>query len=261
MRGARPGLSPERERRRVLFLCTQNSARSQMAEGLLRALAGDRFDLASAGTEATRVHPLAVRAMAEIGIDRGHHTLEGLDRFLDAPWDDVITVCDAASACCPVFRGGARRLHWSFDDPSATTGTEEERLEVFRRLRDEIAARIRAGLPTSGDRLDDVGRRRAVVGVVAGFFVASASGAPTRSLSEYGRCRAGASRAIDTFTGPELSPGVDARERSHPDGAREPGRCCPGVRDRDRARRCASQHRPVGSLCKTSWGVSFAWAR
>jgi arsenate reductase len=130
----------------VLFLCTHNSARSQMAEGVLRALAGDRFDVASAGTEATRVHPLAVRAMAEVGIDLRRHTSKTLDRFLDAVWDDVVTVCDSANARCPVFPGGARRLHWSFDDPSAAAGTEEERLEVFRRVRDEIAARIRAWL-------------------------------------------------------------------------------------------------------------------
>jgi arsenate reductase len=130
-------------RRRVLFVCTHNSARSQMAEGLLRHLAGDRFEVASAGTEATRVHPLAVLAMDEIGIDMGRHTSKTLDRFLGERWDHVITVCDSAAERCPVFPGGAVRLHWSFADPSAASGTEEQRLAVFRRVRDEIAVRLR----------------------------------------------------------------------------------------------------------------------
>ena len=130
-------------RSRVLFLCTHNSARSQMAEGFLRALAGDRFDVASAGTEATRVHPLAIRVMDEIGIDLRGHTSKTLDGFLAEPWDWVITVCDSANQRCPVFPGGARRLHWSLEDPSAAGGAEDERLEVFRRVRGEIAGRIR----------------------------------------------------------------------------------------------------------------------
>jgi arsenate reductase (thioredoxin) len=133
-------------RSRVLFLCTHNSARSQMAEGLLRAAGGDRFDVASAGTEKTRVHPLAVRAMAEIGIDIGRHESKTLDRFLDDPWDCVITVCDSANESCPIFPRAAVRLHWSFADPSRATGPEEERLEVFRHARDEISARLRAWL-------------------------------------------------------------------------------------------------------------------
>ncbi len=125
-------------RRRVLFLCTHNSARSQMAEGFLRTLAGDRFDVASAGTEATRVHPLAVRAMAEVGLDLRGYASKTLDEFLDQPWDYVITVCDAASERCPVFPKNTNRQHWSFPDPSKATGNEEERLEVFRRVRDQI---------------------------------------------------------------------------------------------------------------------------
>jgi arsenate reductase len=133
-------------RERVLFLCTHNSARSQMAEGLLRALAGDRFDVASAGTEATRVHPLAIGAMAEVGIDLGGHRSKTFERFLDEPWDWVVTVCDDASERCPVFPGAARRLHWSFEDPARAPGTEDERLQTFRRIRDEIAARLRAWL-------------------------------------------------------------------------------------------------------------------
>ncbi len=132
-------------RRRVLFVCTHNSARSQMAEGLLRHQAGDRFETASAGTEATRVHPLAIRAMDELGIDIRSHASKTLDRFLAERWDFVVTVCDRASERCPVFPGGATRLHWSFEDPSAATGDEEQRLAVFRRVRDQIAARLRDG--------------------------------------------------------------------------------------------------------------------
>jgi arsenate reductase (thioredoxin) len=133
-------------RPRVLFLCTHNSARSQMAEGFLRALAGDRFDVASAGTEATRVHPLAIWTMGEVGIDISHHVSKGIDALVDQPWDTVITVCDDANERCPVFPGRATRLHWNFDDPSRVEGTEEERLRVFRRVRDEIADRLRGWL-------------------------------------------------------------------------------------------------------------------
>ncbi len=130
-------------RRRVLFLCTHNSARSQMAEGLLRDLAGDRFEVASAGTEQTRVHPLAIQAMAEIGIDISGHSSKTLDRFVDQPWDVVITVCDNANESCPLFPGAARRLHWSFEDPSAARGSEDEQLQVFSRIRNQIQSRIR----------------------------------------------------------------------------------------------------------------------
>jgi arsenate reductase (thioredoxin) len=133
-------------RARVLVVCTHNSARSQMAEGLLRALAPDRFEVASAGTEATRVHPLAIRAMDELGIDLRDHTSKTLDRFVAEPWDYVITVCDDANERCPVFPGRTTRLHWGFDDPSAATGTEEERLAAFRRVRDAIAGRLRTWL-------------------------------------------------------------------------------------------------------------------
>jgi arsenate reductase len=129
-------------------LCTHNSARSQMAEGFLRAFAGDRLEVASAGTEATRVHPLAVRAMDEVGIDLRGHTSKTLDRFLGEPWDWVLTVCDQASARCPAFPGPARRVHWGLEDPSAAAGTDEEQLAVFRRVRDQIAERLRAWLAT-----------------------------------------------------------------------------------------------------------------
>ena len=133
-------------RERVLFLCTHNSARSQMAEGFLRTMAGERFEVESAGTEETRVNPLAIRAMAEVGIDLGGHRSKTLDRFLDQQWNYVITVCDSANERCPVFPRSVGRLHWSFEDPSRARGSEDERLEVFRRIRDEIAARIRGWL-------------------------------------------------------------------------------------------------------------------
>jgi len=129
-------------KQRVLFLCTHNSARSQMAEGFLRSLAGDRFEVASAGTQATRVHPLAIRAMAEVGIDLGPHTSKVVDEFVEQPWDYVITVCDAANEACPVFPKKANRLHWSFEDPSQATGSDDVRLNVFRRVRDQIKRRI-----------------------------------------------------------------------------------------------------------------------
>ena len=129
--------------RRVLFLCTHNSARSQMAEGLLRHDGRGRFEVESAGTEATRVHPLAIRAMAELGIDISRQTSKTLESFLEEPFDVVVTVCDRANESCPVFRGAKSRLHWSFEDPSAAVGDEERRLAVFRRVRDQIRARIR----------------------------------------------------------------------------------------------------------------------
>ena len=129
-------------KRRVLFLCTHNSARSQMAEGFLRHFAGDRFEVESEGTEETRVHPLAIRVMGEAGVDLSCHRSKTLDRFLEQPWDQVITVCDQANERCQVFPRSAARLHWSFEDPSRATGTEEERLATFRRIRDQIGAQI-----------------------------------------------------------------------------------------------------------------------
>ena len=126
----------------MLFLCTHNSARSQMAEGLLRHLAGDRFEVMSAGTEATRIRPLAIQAMEEIGIDVSGQESKTLDQYLEEPFDYVITVCDDANEACPFFPGARNRLHWSFEDPSRAEGSEEERLAVFRRVRDEIRERI-----------------------------------------------------------------------------------------------------------------------
>ena len=113
---------------------------------MLRALGGDRFAAFSAGTEATHVRPLAIRALAELGIDIAAQESKTLTRYLDAPFDAVITVCDAANEACPVFPGATRRLHWSFDDPSRATGTEAAQLAVYRRVRDEIRARIEAEL-------------------------------------------------------------------------------------------------------------------
>src|SRR4029453_8318114 len=129
-------------RPRVLFLCTHNSARSQMAEVFLGPLAGDRFEVASAGTQATRVHPLAIRAMADVGIDLGGHTAKVIDELAEQPWDYVITVCDAANEACPVFPKKSSRLHWSFEDPSQATGNDDQRLDVVRRARDQINLRL-----------------------------------------------------------------------------------------------------------------------
>ncbi len=129
-------------KRRVLFLCTHNSARSQMAEGLLRFLGGDSFEAFSAGTEATFVRPLAIRAMSELDIDISGQQSKTLERYVREPFDEVITVCDAAAEACPVFPGALRRRHWSLEDPSKATGSEEEQLAVYRRVRDELRARI-----------------------------------------------------------------------------------------------------------------------
>jgi arsenate reductase (thioredoxin) len=119
-----------------------------MAEGLLRHLAGNRFEVVSAGTEATHVRPLAVRAMDELGIDISKQESKTLDRYLGETFDYVITVCDDANEACPVFPGAKRRLHWSFEDPAQATGSEEERLRVFQSVRDEIRGRIEGELLT-----------------------------------------------------------------------------------------------------------------
>ncbi|MGZ3679757.1 MAG: arsenate reductase ArsC [Ktedonobacterales bacterium] len=129
----------------VLFLCTHNSSRSQMAEGLLRARGGGRYGVYSAGTQPRGVHPLAIAAMREIGIDISEaagHRAKGMGEFAGQAIDLVVTVCDDAAEECPFFPGARRQEHWGFPDPSAATGTEEERLAVFRQVRDAIAARI-----------------------------------------------------------------------------------------------------------------------
>ena len=142
---------------RVLFLCTHNSARSQMAEGLLRHLSRNHFEAMSAGTEATHVRPLAIRAMDEVGVDISAQESETLGSYLREPFDYVITVCDEANEACPFFPGASERLHWSFPDPSKAQGTEEERLEVFRRVRDDIEDRIRRELIGTDDEKEDAG--------------------------------------------------------------------------------------------------------
>ncbi len=130
------------ETSRVLFLCTHNSARSQMAEGFLRRLGGDRYEVRSAGTEARGLNPLAVQAMAEAGIDISLQKSKTLDRYLAEPFDLVITVCDEANETCPYFPNAGERRHWSFPDPSAVTGDDETRLAAFRSVRDAIRERI-----------------------------------------------------------------------------------------------------------------------
>lgn len=131
------------DKKRVLILCTGNSARSQMAEGLLRQMANERFEVFSAGVEPTDVRPQAVEAMREIGVDLSGHRSKSVDEFAGQEFDYVITVCDNARERCPVFPGKTERLHWSFEDPAAAAGDEETRLSVFRRVRDEIESRLR----------------------------------------------------------------------------------------------------------------------
>lgn len=125
-------------KKRVLILCTGNSARSQVAEGLLRHDFGDRFEVASAGTKPSRVRPEAIAVMKELGIDIAGHRSKSVDEFADQKFDYVLTVCDNAKETCPVFPGHGNRLHHSFEDPAATDGSEQERLAVFRRVRDQI---------------------------------------------------------------------------------------------------------------------------
>jgi len=134
----------------VLFLCTGNSCRSQMAEGFLRSLAGDRFEAVSAGTHPSTLNPDAVDAMREVGIDISHQRSKGLTPFLGQHFDHMITVCDRAKESCPYFPHASSIQHWPFDDPAMATGTPEERKAVFRRVRDEIAARIRRFVDGAG---------------------------------------------------------------------------------------------------------------
>ncbi len=134
------------DRKRVLILCTANSARSQMAEGLLRHDAGDRFIVESAGTKPNQVRPEAIAVMKELGIDISAHRSKSVDDLLGREFDYVLTVCDNARESCPVFPGPARQLHRNFDDPAAAHGPETARLAVFLRVRDEIRAYLR-GFP------------------------------------------------------------------------------------------------------------------
>ncbi len=131
------------EKKRALVLCTGNSCRSQMAEGWINHLLGAGWEARSAGTvPAARVHPLAVRAMAEVGVDISGGKPEHVGAHLDEPWDLVVTVCDAANEACPTFPRPAPKLHLSFFDPASAEGTEDEKMTVFRRVRDEIRDRL-----------------------------------------------------------------------------------------------------------------------
>lgn len=129
-------------KKRVLFLCTHNSCRSQMAEGIVNHILGDRFTAFSAGTEKTAVHPLAVRVLAEIGIDISHHRSKELEIFAGQPFDHVITLCGSANERCPLFFGGVARVHLGFVDPSRCVGTEAEIIQAFRRVRDAMQEQL-----------------------------------------------------------------------------------------------------------------------
>ena len=130
-------------KKRVLFLCTGNSCRSQMAEGWLRRLGEDQFDVGSAGTHPVGLNPYAVAVMKEAGVDISNHVSERVDPYLDQQFDYVITVCDRAQETCPIFPGASSMLHWSFEDPAKAKGTYDQQLVVFRKIRDEIVERIR----------------------------------------------------------------------------------------------------------------------
>lgn len=130
-------------KQRVLILCTANSARSQMAEGVLRWLAGDRYEVFSAGSRATFVNPFAIQAMDEIGVDLRSHTSKTYDQFLGQPFDAVIPVCDNAAEACPFLPGQYRRIHWSFPDPAAVEG-DEAKLQAFRDVRDGLIEKFKA---------------------------------------------------------------------------------------------------------------------
>jgi len=127
----------------VLFLCTGNSCRSQMAEGLLRHLAGDRYEVASAGTHPAGLNPAAVGVMREIGVDISRQKSKSVEQFMGTRFAYVITVCDKTNEACPIHGNASEVLHWNFDDPASATGSQEDRMTVFRRVRDEIAVAIR----------------------------------------------------------------------------------------------------------------------
>lgn len=138
---------------RVLILCTANSARSQMAEGLLRDLGGERFEIYSAGSRATTVNRFAIEAMLERGLDIGDHRSQSLKEFVNQPFDYVMTVCDNAAESCPVFPGRAQRVHWGFPDPAAVEGAPEERLSAFREVRNAIEQQLRQWLDSNPSEL------------------------------------------------------------------------------------------------------------
>jgi len=133
-------------KKRVLFLCTSNSCRSQMAEALVNHDLGDRFEAYSAGTDPATPHPLAIRVLAEIGIDHSLARSKSMDEFAGQAFDFVITLCDSTNETCPLFFGGVRRAHLGFDDPARAEGSEEGKSAVFRRVRDEIRNQVEAFL-------------------------------------------------------------------------------------------------------------------
>jgi arsenate reductase len=135
-------MGQQMQKQRILFVCTGNSCRSQMAEGWLRHEAEDRFEVFSAGTHPTSVHPLAIQVMAEQGVDLSSHRSKSVDEVLDQAFDYVITVCGGAKEECPFFPGSTQRLHWDIDDPVRAVGTPEEVLEVFRTVRNEVRGHI-----------------------------------------------------------------------------------------------------------------------
>ena len=135
-------MSVSKEKRRVLFICTHNAARSLMAEGLVRALYGNRYEVFSAGTDTGIVSPFAIKVMAEIGLDISSHYSKSIQEFSNQSFDYVVTVCDHAKESCPFFPGGKKILHKSFEDPSSLTGTEEEIMAGFRRVRNAIRSWI-----------------------------------------------------------------------------------------------------------------------
>jgi arsenate reductase len=143
-------MSSDQDRQRVIFVCTHNSARSQMAEGMLRAWGGDRFEAFSAGTEATRVRPEAIEVMREIGIDISGHTSKTLEPYLGEAFSWLITVCDQAREACPTIPGVRQQAHWSIDDPSAVEGDEEARLAAFREARDHLRDRLHMFILAAG---------------------------------------------------------------------------------------------------------------
>ncbi|HEX7172085.1 MAG TPA: arsenate reductase ArsC [Candidatus Limnocylindria bacterium] len=143
-------MSANRAGQRVIFVCTHNSARSQMAEGMLRAWGGDRFEVHSAGTEATRVRPEAIAAMAEIGIDIGGQSSKTLEPYLGESFSWLITVCDQAREACPTIPGVRQQAHWSIDDPSAVEGDDDMRLQAFRTARDGLRDRIHMFILAAG---------------------------------------------------------------------------------------------------------------
>ena len=139
--------SPAARKLRVIFVCTGNSARSQMAEAILRHDAGDRFEVVSAGVDPRGVHPLAIDAMSRVGIDISGATSKPVSMFLGQRFDYVITLCDRARSTCPVFPGGAQTLHWGLDDPAEATGSPEERAAAFDRVLTEVSGRLHRFIP------------------------------------------------------------------------------------------------------------------